>query len=180
MMIPDLTPRFMQVSPQRAHKIRSTCAWLGYPALLACLGDGVLLVYFTSRPEGSIGTGVLGGLSVFFCFLAAFTMASCRYSVPNGYLNLTDARFARRMPWVAWAFSVPTTGMSLLVLLYNLGGRFAMGWGFWVYGFALALPFLLTTVIGVRTATLFQAPFYHGPVPPHYGPVPPQYWPPRA
>lgn len=166
MMIPDLTPRFMQVSPQRAHKIRSTCVWLGFSALLACFANGALLVYYLSRPQGSLVTVFSGGLSVLFCFLASFTLAYCRNSVPNGYLNLTDARFARRFPWVLWAFSIPLTGVSLMVVVASSGSRFGSGWGLLAYTLALVFPVLLTTVIAVRCLTLFQAPFYHGPVPP--------------
>jgi hypothetical protein len=157
-----MVPRFVQVPPQRAREIRSTCAWLGYSTLVACIADGVLLVYCASRPQGSVSAGFLGGISLFCCFMAAFVLAYCRDSVPNGYLNLTDARTARRMPWVMWAFSAPTTGLSLLVLPFRDGG----GWAAVVFALALVLPFLLTSVIGVRSVTLFQAPFYWGPAPP--------------
>lgn len=166
MIIPDLTPRFLLVPPQRAHKIRSTCARWGYSALLACVANGVLLVYYSARPQASFFTAFSGGLSVLFCFLTSVTMASCRNAVPNGYLNLSEARFARRFPWVMWVFSIPATGASLLVVVGSAYGRFGSGWGTVLYLVTLVFPFLLTTVVAVRCVTLFQAPFYFGPVPP--------------
>ncbi|MEO6084339.1 MAG: hypothetical protein ABIQ18_14665 [Umezawaea sp.] len=162
------------MSPQRAHKIRSACARWGYSALFASVANGALLAYYLSRPQGSLFTVFSGGLSVLFCFLASFTLAYCRNSVPNGYLNLTDARFARRFPWILWAFSIPLTGVSLMVLWVSSGPRFGSGWGLALYVLTLVFPLLLTTVIAVRCLTLFQAPFYHGPVPPQHGPVPPR------
>ncbi|WNV83085.1 hypothetical protein [Umezawaea sp. Da 62-37] len=166
MIIPDLTPRFQLVPPERAREIRTTCARWGYSALAVTAMDAALLVYYATLPQASVFAGVFGGFSVLMLLMASVTMASCRNAVPNGYLNLHEARFARRFPWVMWVFSMPTTGVSLLVLWGSDHGRFGGGWSTLLYLLVVVAPFLVTTVVAVRCFTLFQAPYYYGPVPP--------------